>query len=285
MAVVSDAGGRVVPPEDAEVLVWLDRRPATLPVLTPNVRWVQLGGAGAEQWLDVVAQHPDTTFTTARGAYSIPIAEHALALLLAGVRGIATAARANCWTPITVGTLEGSTVAIIGAGGIGRALIQMLAPLGASVIAVTRSGTPVEGATRTLGAAEMDVALRLADHVVVAAPSTAATRHLVDEEALATMKPHSWLVNVARGSLVDTDALVRALRNNALAGAALDVTEPEPLPADHPLWSDPRALITPHTGPAEAALTRHLAIRMRENLDLFVQGERLISRVDLTAGY
>ena len=169
------------------------------------------------------------------------MAEHALALLLAGVRGIAYYARTKTWDPRSERVLEGSTVAIIGAGGIGRVLIAMLEPHDVEIIAVTRSGR--DG---TLPVERLDEVWGGADHFVIAAPSTDDTKHLVGARELAAMKPHSWIVNIARGSLIDTDALVAALDAEQIGGAALDVTDPEPLPDGHPLWDSPRALITPH---------------------------------------
>jgi D-3-phosphoglycerate dehydrogenase len=171
-------------------------------------------------------------------------------------------------------------VAIVGAGGIGRALIALLAPFETRVVAVTRRGEPVP-----LPGERLAEVWKAADFVVVAAPATGATRHLVGAPELAAMRPHAWLVNVARGSLVDTDALVTALREEAIGGAALDVTDPEPLPAGHPLWDEPRALITPHSANPLSALTRELAARVRENVTRFAAGQPLIARIDPGAGY
>jgi phosphoglycerate dehydrogenase-like enzyme len=176
-------------------------------------------------------------------------------------------------------------VTIVGAGGIGRALIPMLVPLGARVVAVNRSGRPVDGADRTVGVAELDTVLPGTDHVVVAAPSTPDSRHLIDGARLAALKPTSWLVNVARGELVDTDALVAALRDGVIAGAALDVTDPEPLPDGHPLWTEPRAIITPHSANPGPLSERALAERVADNIARRIAGAPLLGRVDLDAGY
>jgi D-3-phosphoglycerate dehydrogenase len=171
-------------------------------------------------------------------------------------------------------------VAVVGAGGIGRALIELLAPFGVDVVAITRSG-----ADDTLPADRLGEVLPAAGHVVLAAPATAATRHLIGAPELDAMRDDAWLVNVARGSLVDTDALVAALARGAIGGAALDVTEPEPLPDDHPLWREPRALITPHVANPPGTLRRYLAERVRENVGRFAAGEPLRSVVDADAGY
>jgi D-3-phosphoglycerate dehydrogenase len=181
--------------------------------------------------------------------------------------------------------LEGSTVAIVGAGGIGRALISLLAPHDVTVIAVTRRGEPVPRADRTLPASELPEVWSAADHFVIAAPATDATRHLVGARELAAMQPHSWIVNVARGSLIDTDALVDALQAERIGGAALDVTDPEPLPDGHPLWRSPRAIITPHVANPPSAQFRKLAERVRENVARFVAEEPLLAPVEQDRGY
>ncbi len=200
---------------------------------------MQLPSAGVESWLGRVDR--ERVWTSAAGAYGLPVAEHALALMLAGARRLADCARAETWTEPPARPLDGSTVAIVGAGGIGRALIGLLEPLDVEVLAVTRRGR--DG---TLPASRLPEVLPVAHHVVIAAPATADTRHIIGAAELEAMRDDAWLVNVARGALVDTDALVAALAAGSIAGAALDVTDPEPLPDGHPLWSEPRALITPH---------------------------------------
>jgi D-3-phosphoglycerate dehydrogenase len=276
---VEAGGGRPVALEEAEGVVWAGPESA-LPELPPSVRWVQLQSAGVEPWVERIRDTPDVQFTSAVGAYSTQVAELALALLLAGVRGFAHYARAQTWDPRPAGVLEGSTVAVIGAGGIGRELIAMLAPHDVEIVAVTRSGR--DG---TLPAERLDEVWSAADHFVIAAPATNGTRHLVGARELALMQPHSWVVNIARGSLIDTDALVDALREEAIGGAGLDVTDPEPLPDGHPLWSSPRALITPHVANPPSTMDRDLAERVRENVGRFAAGEELIAPVSADRGY
>jgi phosphoglycerate dehydrogenase-like enzyme len=273
------AGGRIGPPDEADALVWLDSNPKSFPGTLPNgIRWVQLPSAGVETWLGRI--DAKRLWTSAAGAYGLPVAEHALALMLAGARRLADCARASTWTAPPAVPLDGSTVAILGAGGIGRALMRLLEPLDVRVIAVTRRGR--DG---TLPADRMHEALPDAQHVVIAAPATAGTRHLIGARELEAMRDDAWLVNVARGSLVDTEALVDALARGAIAGAALDVTDPEPLPDGHPLWSEPRALITPHIANPDAALPRYLARHVQENVARFAKGEPLLSVIDPESGY
>jgi phosphoglycerate dehydrogenase-like enzyme len=271
---VKAGGGELVPLAEADGVVW-NAGPDELPELPPSVRWVQLPSAGVEHWIERVAATPGVQFTSAGGAFASQVAEHALALLLAGVRGVGTYTR---WDPRDDPTLEGSTVAVVGAGGIGRELIDRLEPLGVEIIPVTRSGR--DG---TLPASRLDEVWGRADHFVLCAPATDGTQHLVGAAQLAQMKPHSWLVNIARGSLIDTDALVEALDAGRIGGAALDVTEPEPLPDDHPLWR--LALITPHVANPPSAQARDLERRVEENVRRFAQGEELLAPVNADRGY
>jgi D-2-hydroxyacid dehydrogenase (NADP+) len=282
---VTAAGGVPAPLDDAQAVIWLAPGPDGLPRLPETVRWVQLPGAGADRWLERIRDAPQVTFTSATGVYARPVAEHALALLLAGVHRLPEASRARTWERRLGGTLEGATVGVIGAGGIGSALVGLLRPHGAEVIAVTRSGREVNGATLNLAANRLGEVWPVADHIVLTAPATTETRGLIGRAELRAMKDDAWLVNVARGSLIDTEALVEALDAGAIAGAALDVTDPEPLPDGHPLLTHPRALITAHVATAPAPQSKHFAARVSENLRRFAAGEALLSPIDLEAGY
>jgi phosphoglycerate dehydrogenase-like enzyme len=247
---VTAAGGRIGGIDEADALVWLDSNPDSFPGGLPEaVRWVQLPSAGVERWLDRI--DGARAWTSAAGAYGRPVAEHALMLMLAGARQLAACARATSWNRPPLVPLEGATVAIVGAGGIGRALIELLAPLRVEVLAVTRRGR--DG---TIPVDRLDEIWPRADHVVIAAPATADTTRLVGPAELEAMRGDAWLVNIARGSLVDTSALVSALSAGAIGGAALDVTDPEPLPADHLLLKAPNLLVVPHVGSATVR-TRH----------------------------
>jgi phosphoglycerate dehydrogenase-like enzyme len=276
---ITAAGGQIGPLDEAGALVWLDSNPDSLPRALPDgVRWVQLPSAGVESWLRRV--DGERLWTSAAGAYGLPVAEHALALMLAGARRLADCARADTWTAPPARPLDGATVAIVGAGGIGRALMGLLEPLDVEVLAVTRRGR--DG---TLPVDRLGEVLPAAHHVVIAAPATPGTRHIIGAAELEAMRDDAWLVNVARGALVDTDALVAALAAGSIAGAALDVTDPEPLPDGHPLWSEPRALITPHIANPAVTLRRYLAQHVQENVTRFANGEPLLSAIDPEAGY
>jgi D-3-phosphoglycerate dehydrogenase len=276
---VEEGGGRVVPLEEAEAVVWAGPEDE-LGELPDSVKWVQLQSAGIEPWIERIRNTPGVQFTSAVGSYASQVAEIALGLLIAGTRGFHKYARRTTWEPEDERVLEGSTVAIVGAGGIGRELIRLLEPHDVEIIAVTRSGR--DG---TLPVSELPSVWGKADHFVIAAPATDDTEHLVGEAELAQMKPHSWIVNIARGSLIDSDALVKALDSGQIGGAALDVTDPEPLPDGHPLWTNPRALITPHVANPPNTMERDLAKRVKENVRRYVNGEELVAPVSPDRGY
>jgi D-3-phosphoglycerate dehydrogenase len=286
--VIINAGCVVGVLSDAQGLIHLTG-PATLPELPPTVRWVQLPGAGIEAYLARGLLDNQRVWTSAAGAYARTVAEHAVALLLAGLRGLVIAAHQTSWQRPMVSAgitgLVGSTVAVVGAGAIGRRVIELIEPFDASVIAVTRSGRSVPGAVRSLGFVDLKQLWGEVDHVVLAAPSTAQTHRMIDKTVLAQLRPTSWIVNVGRGELVATDDLVDALHAGKIAGAALDVTDPEPLPDGHILWSTPGVLISPHCANPPEHLARELAWRVAENLRRFLSGRELIGIVNIDAGY
>ncbi|KZM72033.1 D-isomer specific 2-hydroxyacid dehydrogenase family protein [Nocardia terpenica] len=290
---ITAGGGTVTELDGARALVW-DGEPDGFPEQLPDsVEWVQLFSAGVEKWFDtgLFDRHPNIVFTSAAGAFAHSVAEHALTLLLAGVRNMPEHLRATTWRQTEffprVGTLRGATVTIVGAGGIGRELITMLAPLGARIIAVTRSGTPIEapGVVETIAAQDLPQVWSRTDHVVIAAPATPDTRHLIGKDVLSQLKPTSWVINIARGSLVDTDALATALREGTIGGAGLDVTDPEPLPNGHPLWDLPNAIVTPHDSNPPHLRTIAFADHVRENVARFASGRELLAPIDVSAGY
>jgi phosphoglycerate dehydrogenase-like enzyme len=291
-AAIDEGGGRNSTPGEADGLVWTDARdPDALGRLLESspARWIQLPFAGIERFVAAGVISSDRTWTCAKGVYGPATAEHALALMLAAARQIHNYARLRRWTEPGPGSperrLAGATVLIFGAGGIGRILIAMLRPLGASVIAMNRSGSPVPGARRTVSTTELAEVIGEADWVVITAPLTPATRGLFGAEVLSKMRSDAWLVNVARGGIVDTDALVDALRDGGMAGAALDVTDPEPLPEGHPLWSLDNALITPHVANTWDMALPELRGLVRRNVARFAAGQPLEGVVDPATGY
>ena len=289
MAAVLTGGGILVPLDDAEAAVWTSLDPATFPAaiaVNGSVRWVQLLSAGVENWIASGVVDGSRTWTSARGASALTVAEHALAMLLAVRRRLVEAARARQWRSELEGhPLPGATALIVGCGAIGSSLIPMLASLDVATIAVTRSGRTVAGAAESYAADDLPALWPRADVVVIAAPATDRTRHLVDRRVLAALPRHAVIVNVARGSLIDTDALVEALRAHEIAGAALDVTDPEPLPPGHPLWELDTALVTPHNANPEIAWKANVARRVAENLRRYRAGDELVGVIDLLRSY
>lgn len=293
---VVEGGARIAEQAQARALIWVGGAGEFPDTLPDSIEWVQLPAAGIEDWFTagIFARHPGVRFTSAAGAFAASVAEHALALLLAGVRYLPEHLRAGSWRQQDffphIGTLRSKTVTIVGAGGIGRALIPMLAPLGAHIIAVNRSGRPVTGpgipgTVDTVPADQLGRIWAHTDHVVVAAPATPATRHLIGADELARLKPSSWVINVARGSLIDTDALVTALASGAIGGAGLDVTDPEPLPDGHPLWVLPNAIVTPHDSNPPQLRLAAFADHVAANVARFVAGEELLAPVEPERGY
>jgi phosphoglycerate dehydrogenase-like enzyme len=252
----------------------------------PSISWVQLPFAGIERFLEAGALTPDRTWTCAKGVYAEPTAEHALALALAGLRRLPEHARATSWGTQGAQTLYDADVVILGGGGITAALIGLLAPFRTRITVVRRDATtPVAGAARTVGLEQLDDVLPGARLVVLALALTPETRHVIGARQLELMDDAAWLVNVARGGHVTTDALVTALRDGTIGGAALDVTDPEPLPEDSPLWQLPTCLITPHTANPWQTAQPLLLARITENLRRSTAGEPLLGLVDLDAGY
>jgi phosphoglycerate dehydrogenase-like enzyme len=286
-AAVSAGGADLVEPEAATAVVWTQADDpdglAALLAANPQIDWVQLPWAGIEPYTPLLGH--DRTWTCAKGVYADPVAEHALALLLAGFRNLHAYAQAETWTGQVGRNLIGANVTIFGGGGIAGALIDLLAPFRCAVTVVRRNPTAMAGVERVLGADDRLEALRGADAVVLALPLLPSTEGLIGRDELAAMEEHAWLVNVARGAHVQTDALVDALRSGAIGGAGLDVTEPEPLPDGHALWTLPNAIVTPHTGNTKAMARPLLGARITDNVRRYAAGSPLVGLVDVDAGY
>jgi phosphoglycerate dehydrogenase-like enzyme len=273
--------------DNPEALVWLDSHDVggltEAFAAAPGVRWVQLPSAGVESMTEVI----DSTriWTCAKGAYAQPVAEHALTLTLGGLRLLPARIAARSWGAQGGTSLFGERVTILGGGGITRSLLELLAPFKVEATVVNRSGNPVPGAAHTVAVSELDSALGETLVVVLALSLTPETRGIIGAEQLGLMEKTAWLVNVARGGHVDTDALVDGLREGAIAGAALDVTDPEPLPEGHPLWKLSNCIITPHTADTIEMVLSLLAERIRTNVAHFAAGKPLVGLVDSEAGY
>jgi phosphoglycerate dehydrogenase-like enzyme len=261
---------------DAELVSLLARH-------RPRLRWVQLPTMGYDP-VELHGVPAGVAVTTAGDAYAPTVAEHALTLLLALVRRLPEAVRnaeQHRWDQsgaTAIGTLHGATIAVVGFGNIGREIAVRLRGFGARVVAVTRSGRPDPLADEVIAADRLHDALARADAAVLAVPLNAQTRHLIDARALAALRPHALLINIARGGVVDQTALTAALTEGRLGGAGLDVTDPEPLPPDDPLWTLPNALITPHVaGYGGDVAPRRILALVERNLRNFIDGRPLES--------
>lgn len=251
----------------------------------PEISWVQLPMAGVELMAEAGVLDHHRRWTSAKGAYAEPVAEHALALLLAGLRQLPERARARSWGQPAGLSLFDQPVTVVGGGGIAVALLRLLEPFRVRVTIVRQHAEPVAGAARTVTVPRLHEALAGAQAVVLALALTPSSRGLIGRKELQAMDEQAWLVNVARGALVDTPALVEALRSRQIGGAALDVTDPEPLPAGHPLWDLPNCLITPHTADTEEMTQPLLAGRITENIRRLAAGRELVGLVDPDLGY
>ncbi len=283
-------GGRVVDdPGEAVGLVWMDPhhpdRLADVLAAGPEIRWVQLPSAGIERVAESGLLDQGRTWTCAKGSYAEPVAEHALALSLAGLRRLPERVRADSWGEPAGVSLYDQPVTVVGGGGIARALLDQLRPFRVRATVVRRSADPVPGAARTLPVDQLHDALPGARVVVLTLALTPASTHLIGTAELGLMDETSWLVNVARGRHVHTEALVAALATGSIGGAALDVTDPEPLPDGHPLWSAPNCIITPHTADTFEMVIPHLAERIRVNVAHLAKGETMEGLVDPRLGY
>lgn len=283
---VEAAGARVVAPEHAEALVWsTPTRPdelAELLAANPGIGWVQLPFAGVDEFLDVLDH--DHVWTSAKGAYDEPVAEMALALVLATRRHVARYAAATTWGDDHGRMLFRARVVVLGGGAITRVLVDLLAPFDCDITVVRRSDEPIPGTT-VVGMDRLDEVLDGADVVVLALALTSETTGVLDRRRLDLLAPEAVVVNIARGPHIVTDDLVAALRDGTIAGAGLDVTDPEPLPDDHPLWSLPNVVVTPHVGNTRRMGRRMLAERLEANLTRYADGEPLLGAVDVDAGY
>jgi phosphoglycerate dehydrogenase-like enzyme len=242
------------------------------------IRWVQFLNAG----IDSVTRFglpPHVTVTTFGDSGAFIVAEHALQLLLAVLRRtpvMLAAQQRGEWAPFPVASniecLHGQTVAVLGAGHIGRRIAALVQAFGATPVAVARTARRDAGGFDVVPLTQLRATLARCSAVVVALPLDSSTDQLLDAATLAHLPPGAVLVNISRGRIVVTDALVAALASDALAGAGLDVTDPEPLPKEHPLWRLPNVIITPHVAWAGAVAERRRAVTavVLDNVDRYL---------------
>jgi len=284
---VTEGGGQLVEAGDAEAVVWADARnvDALGEILddADHIRWVQLPFAGIENFVSHLDH--DRIWTCGKGVYAEPVAEMALALGVAGLRNLGAYANADQWTGPAGRNLLDGQVTILGGGGITESLVRLLQPWNCKITVVRSNVQAMDGVDDVLEADRFADALPGADLVVLALALTPETEGMFSRNEFSLMEPHAWIVNVARGRHIVTDDLVDALRTGAIGGAGLDVTDPEPLPPGHPLWSLPNCIITPHVGNTPEMAKPLLARRVVDNVRRFARGEELIGLVDVDAGY
>ncbi len=278
-------------PRSAEVFVAAPFRKAggALPPGAPSgwpydLRWVQLVSVGIDFYPEWLFQGP--VVTSARGSSAVALAEFSLASILAAAKHFPDIwiDRAERWAPTPLSLVNGTTLGLVGFGAIGEALAPRAQAVGLKVLAVRRSDAQIStpGVERVSSVAEL---FERSDHVVLAAPATAETFHLIDRTVLARTKPGLHLINVARGALIDDDALLEALDDGRVSLASLDVTYPEPLPPGHRYYSHPKVRLSPHTSVHTPDTRNNLAARFAENLSRYRQGEPLVDVIDLARGY
>jgi phosphoglycerate dehydrogenase-like enzyme len=295
------------PVDDVEVLLrgWLssdafDR----LLARAPRLNYVHSASAGVERALTPAARARGLVITNARGVFSRPIAEYVLMMILAVSRrlpGLLELQRERTWQPLEGVELRDVTVGIVGLGSIGRAVGALATAFGCRVVAVRRrsDGGPAttietDDESRSFGEVMLDRVggpsslpqlLSESDFVVLAAPLTPETENMIDEGALAMMKSSAWLINVARGRLVDERALLDALRAGRIGGAILDTFREEPLPPTSEFYDLPNVIVTPHTSWSSGRVLDRSVELFCDNLRRYAAGEPLLNVVDPTAGY
>jgi phosphoglycerate dehydrogenase-like enzyme len=270
--------------------------PAPLFGAAKRLRWVHSASAGIEANLFPAMVASDVILTNAAGLHSVSIPEHVLALMVALARNLHESGRLQAraqWDRFGaiafaggIRELSGSNLAILGAGAIGQATVKLARALGMRVrVLRRRADRPVDGAEAVVGPDDKLALLAWADFVVLATPFTAETECMIDGAALNAMKRSAFLINIARGEVVDDDALLDALRSGAIAGAGLDTFRAEPLPASSPYWAQPNVIVTPHVSGYTARYFERTLELFRDNLRRFVRGEPLRNVVDKHLGY
>ena len=263
----------------------------------PDLQWLQLTSAGVDRLFETdTVQSGRISVTTATGMHAVPISEYVIGAMIAFAKGFPRSMRAQAegqWRPYLAQELEDATVGIVGLGAIGHRVAELSKVLGMRVIAMRRTAdrrmTGVEAGETAfdelLPPTDLDYLLRESDYVVLALPLTSGSHHLIGEAQLRSMKPNAVIVNIARGAVIDQKALVRALKEGWIAGAAVDVTDPEPLPSEDELWTLPNVMITPHVSGSTPRYLERAVDVFCDNLRRYVAGQALRNVVDVERGY
>ncbi|WP_392535104.1 D-2-hydroxyacid dehydrogenase [Nostoc sp. C117] len=255
----------------------------------PRLRWQQSPSAGVNHILTPNFLQRDIILTNGAGVHAIPISEFVLAFMLyhaKNLRKLQALQDEHTWVRgVFLEELADATLLIIGTGNIGMAIASRAKAFGVRVWGSRRHPEPLPNFDKVVGVDEWRSLLPQADYVVIATPLTPETKSLIDEAALRSMRPSAYLINIARGAIVDETALVTALREGWIAGAGLDTVATEPLPAESPLWSLPNAFITPHCSALSPRLKKRIAELFIDNLKRYQTGQSLRNVVDKQAGY
>jgi phosphoglycerate dehydrogenase-like enzyme len=280
----------------AEVLLTSTLIPPDIVGRAPRLRWVQITAAGVESLLDSELALSGVTLTTVSGIHAVPVGEYVIGAMLAFAKGLPGAMRAQAersWRPYLAEELYGKTVGIVGLGAIGGFVAKLARADGMRVLAIRRSvrqravghEAGIADVDELLPPSDLPHLLSQADYVVIAVPLTPQSRGLIGERELRTMRPAARIINISRGAVIDEAALVRALKEGWIAGAALDVFQEEPLPPDSELWGMEKVILTPHiSGGTPVYMERTVAL-FCDNLRRYLAGEPLRNVVDLQRGY
>lgn len=256
-----------------------------------NLKWIQLMGAGVDRYMFPELAGSDILVTNLRGMHADTIADHVMMMVLAFARNLrlfSKSQEARRWDRGEVRPLAGTRMAVVGLGSIGRAVARRASAFGMTIVGTVRQRRDLEGVDEVFGPEGLMEAITNADWVVLCCPLTNETRGLIGEEQLKAMGTQAVLINIARGKVVDEQALIRALRDGWIAGAGLDVFEEEPLPESSPLWDMPNVIATPHISGSVGSWQDYLDQATQvfcENLRRYLKGESLINVVDKAAGY
>ncbi len=252
-----------------------------------RLRWVHVGATGVDAVMFDALIDSDVVLTNTRGLFDRPIAEYVLAQILNFAKDVPESLRLqqrHIWQHRESERIAGARALVVGTGSIGRTIARLLSAVGMRVRGVGRTPRTDDPDFGTV-ATDLHAELPSADYVICVTPLTPHTRHMFDAGAFAVMKPHARFVNVGRGESVVTDDLVAALRGGALAGAALDVVDPEPLPASHPLWDLPNVVLTPHNSGDFLGWRSEIVTAFADNFERWITGRSLQNVVDKKLGY
>lgn len=253
-----------------------------------RLRWIQGSGAGADQFMPFEDLPPGVLVTNAAGINADIMADFTIGCVLAlqfNLKRYVEQQRERLWQRELSDALTGKTLAVIGLGRIGKGIARRAKAMGMRVVGTRRTAAPVPEVDAVYPPEDLHRVLEQADHVVLTVPLTPATRNLIDAKALEAMRPTAFLINVSRGPVVDEAALIEALRRHRIAGAAMDVFDREPLPAESPLWGVENLILTPHIGGDMKDFMERSAAVFAENIGRYLRGEPLLNQVDLARGY